>query len=329
MRGPTWEAALAAAKRLDHTKTRSAANQTELIPAPPPANFLGRLFRRLFPRRDAEQLNEFFAIRAFLQQAPQAAAQQSEIEWGPLKHGFGSRMKARLLPGGQQKGSLPTPARFDARPAWKELYKRKLLDGKTLYARGHLLHCEGGGPGLDYNMTPLTAAPQGDFGANHANFGMRSLVEGPVLSAYHKMHAHLTITDITYEVVADHNRQPREGSAELGKIAEVYEEVVKQISVSLGHEPTHQEVMDKLALNPPSAHLHDAMLAIEAKPSENWEDVYKRVEKNQKLWELEDRIVANALHITYFWTENGIPTQPRKRTIIIDLPNSLDAIFKE
>ena len=102
MNGSLWETALAAAKRLDYSQERHATNQSELIPAP--SNFLGRFFRRLLPRREVEQLSETDAIRDFLQQAPQVAAQQSEIEWGALKDGMGTRMKARLLPGGQQKG---------------------------------------------------------------------------------------------------------------------------------------------------------------------------------------------------------------------------------
>jgi len=267
-------------------------------------------------------------------QAPQAAAQQSEIEWGALKNGMGTRMKARLLPGGQQKGSLPTPAKFNVLPPWDELHKRKRLDGQTLYVRGHLLHDENGGPGLDYNMTALTAALQGDFGANHANFMMRYSVEGPILGAFRKMHGPKpTVTDIGYEVIADHNRQPREATEELRKIADAYEKAGREIESRLAayeyaREPTHQEVMDELALNPPSAHLDDAMLAIEAEPSMPWRKVHKKLDKNHKLWKLEDQIVAKALHVTYFWHKNGAPTQQRNRTIVIDLPNCLAALFR-
>ena len=333
MYGPLWEAALAAAKRLDHTKERCATNQTELIPAP--TNFLARFFRRLFPRRDTEHLSETDAIRAFLEQAPQAAALQSEIEWGALKDGMGTRMKARLLPGGQQKGSLPTPAKFQTLPPWDELHKRKRLDGTTLYIRAHLLHHENGGAGLDYNMTALTAALPGDFGANHANLVMRYLVEAPILGASRNMHGPKpTITDIRYEVMADGNRQPREGTEELRKIVEVYEKAGEEIEsrlVAYGYprEPTHQQVMDELARHSPSPHLYDAFSAVEAEPSEPWRQVLQKLDKNQTLWQLEDQIVAKALNITYFWFENGAPTRERNRTIVIDLPNSLAAIFRE
>jgi len=202
MRGPIWQAALAAAKRLDHTGERT--NQSQLIFTPSPANFLGRLLRRLLPRRKTQHLSELDAIRAFLEQAPQAAAQQSEIEWGPLQHGFGSRMKARLRPGGEQKGSLPTPARFNTRTLWKELYHRKQLNGKTLYVRAHLLHHGAGGPGLDYNMTVSTGTSKGDFGANHANLVMRHYVEGVILWALEQMRAlNPTVTEIFYEVFGE------------------------------------------------------------------------------------------------------------------------------
>ena len=219
-------------------------------------------------------------------------------------------------------------------PPWDELHKRKGLDGRTLYVRGHLLHDENGGPGLDYNMTALTAALQGDFGANHANFMMRYAVEGPILGAFRTMHGPKpTITDIRVEVIADGNRQPREGTEELRKILEAYEKAGEELKarlVVLGsrREPTHQEVMDELALNSPSAHLDNAFSAIEVKPSEPWRKVHKKLNKNHELWILEDQIVAKALHVTYFWFENGKPTRERKRTIVIDLPNSLAARFK-
>jgi hypothetical protein len=247
---------------------------------------------------------------------------------------MGTRMKARLLPGGQQKGSLPTPAKFQTLPPWDKLHKRKRLDGTTLYIRAHLLHDENGGAGLDYNMTALTAAVGGDFGANHANLVMRYLVEGPILGASRNMHgAKPTITDIRYEVMAEGNRQPREGTEELRKIVEAYEKAGEEIEsrlVAYGYprEPTHQQVMDELARNPPSPHLDDAFSAVEAKPSENWRMVYERAAANVDLWKLEDQIVAKALHITYFWFENGAPTRERNRTIVIDLPNSLAAIFQ-
>ncbi|MGB0383426.1 MAG: hypothetical protein ACPGWR_01260 [Ardenticatenaceae bacterium] len=333
MHGPVWDAALAGAKRLDHTKERSATNESELIPAP--TNFLGRVFRRLLPRREAERLSETDAIRAFLQQAPQAAAQQSEIEWGAPKNGMGTRMKARLLPGGQQKGSLPTPQKFQTLPPWDELHKRKGLDGRTLYVRGHLLHDENGGPGVDYNMTALTAALQGDFGANHANLAMRYLVEGPILGASRNMHGPKpTITDIRVEVTTDQNRQPREGTQKLGKILEAYEKAGEHLTSRLAaygsvRQPTHQEVMDELARNPRSPHLDDAFSAVEAEPSQNWRTVYETTAANYDLWKLEDQIVAKALNITYFWFENGEATQERSRTIVIDLPNSLAALFRE
>lgn len=105
MRGEVWQAALAAARRLDYTDDRDAHNQ--LIASQP--SFFQRVLRRFRRTRQPIQLTELGSIRAFLQLAPEAAAQQSEILWGPLRHGYGTWMIATLRPGGQQKGSRPTP----------------------------------------------------------------------------------------------------------------------------------------------------------------------------------------------------------------------------
>jgi len=163
MYGPLWDAALAAAKRLDYTGNRHATAEMRLTASPP--SLASRLLTRLFRRPEQPvYISQTDDIRAFLGQVPQAAAEQSQIRWGMPRNKFGSRMEARLRPGGMQKGSRPTPARFRDAPGWEFLYRRKLKDGnKTLYARGHLLHDRVGGPGVDYNLTPLTAA-NGDFG---------------------------------------------------------------------------------------------------------------------------------------------------------------------
>ena len=255
-----------------------------------------------------------------------------------MRNGFATRMTGKLLPGGEQKGSRPTPARFDELPLWAQFYARKLASGdKTLYVRGHLLHDRMGGLGIDFNLVLLTAATGGDFGANHANAAHRNLVEGPLLWAYRNMHGHNpTVTQINYDVIADYERPPREGTTELEKIAKAYKQAVKQARIkpiekggSGGAEPTHQQVMHELALNPPSPHLNDAMLAIKAKLQDDWEEVYERILDNQQLWKSEDENVPRSLDITYSWVENGVTTRPRTVTIQIHLPNSLAAKFEE
>lgn len=300
--------------------------------SPSGASLVGRLLARL-GLRQGPHLGELDCIRAFLKEAPRQAAEQSEINWGPLRGSFGTG--AHLRPGGEQTGSRPTPPRLKNIPPWDLLAARKLLNGKPLYVRGHLLSHGWGGVGLDYNWVILTAASGGDFGANHANTGHRFIVEGPILWAYKKMHGLLgvaTISEIFVQVVADYNRTPREGTKELLKIAQAYWKTglqLKSAQESNRRELTHQEVMDQLAKNPPSPHLHDAMLAVGAESQENWQEIHQRIIQNQRLWQFEDENAPLALRIKYWWIENGTLRGPHEETISIMLPTSLAARFQK
>lgn len=350
MNSEEWERALAAAKRLDYTEDRGAQPTMRLVPSEP--SFVSRLVARLLRRsRQQVHLSELDDIQAFLKQVPKAAT-MSEISWGPLRNGFGTWVIAILRPGGQQEGSRPTPPRLKDAPEWEQLVARRLLNGRPLYVRGHLLHDEAGGPGVDYNEVILTAAVGGDFGANHANWVHRYLIEGILLWAYRNMHSHFgipTITEIYYQVVADYynaslgyNRQPREGTQQLQQIAIAYEEAVERVrakSVAEGFdaEPTHQQVMVELTLNSPaslraasaaSPHLHGAMSAVAAEPGEHWKAVHERIMENQKLWAFEDANVPQALLIRYSWVEDGVLRGPWQETVSIILPTSLAARFK-
>lgn len=335
MDGDVWETALAAAKRLDYAKREERAKPNMTL-TPAQAGLFGRVLGIFRRRQQEHHLSELDDIRAFLAQAKDAAAQQSQINWGILRNGFASWMKARLLPGGQQKGSSPTPRRLHDTPGWQLLYRRKLQNGKKcLYVRGHLLHDAAGGVGVDYNLTPLTAASGGDFGANHANFAHRYAVEGVILGALANMHGqNATITQINYEVIADYNRPPRELTAELEKITDAYEDAVEHARAkpvaeggSSGSEPRHQHVMNELALNPPSPHLLDAMRAVKAEAGELWDKVHKRIAKNLDLWAFEDENVPIALNITFSWVNNGKATRPRQIKMDVILPNSLAARY--
>ena len=154
MRGNVWQSALAAARRLDYTGDRDANPKMRLIGSQP--SFLSRLFG--FFRRTTRQvhLTEVDDIRAFLQLAPEAATQQSQILWGPLRNGYGTWVIAILRPGGQQKGSRPTPPRLKDVPGWQQLLARRQLNGQALHVRGHLLHHGAGGAGVDFNLVILT-----------------------------------------------------------------------------------------------------------------------------------------------------------------------------
>ena len=183
---------------------------------------------------------------------------------------------------------------------------------------------------------PLAPSPTRPiaFGANHANWVHRYLVEALLLWAYRNMHGlegTPTITEIYYAVRADYNRKPREGTEELKKIADAYEEVALQASASSvrGRRAlTHLDVMSLLAQNPPSPHFHDAMSAVYAEPGENWLDVHNRIVANQRLWEFEDQNVPKGLQIRYSWVENEVLKGPYSETVSIVLPTSLATRFK-
>ena len=335
MTGQVWKSALAAARRLDFTGDRDANPSTQLIASQP--SFFSRVFG-FFRRTPQIHLTELDDIRAFLELGPEAAAQQSQIIWGPLRNGFGTWVIAILRPGGQQKGSRPTPPRLFDAPGWRLLSARRLLNGKALHVRGHLLHHGPGGVGIDFNLVILTAAGSGDFGANHANWVHRYLVEALLLWAYRNMHDSSgtpTITEIYYAVRADYNRKPREGTEELRQIAIAYKEAAARVKAKLGLddesrgvEPTHQHVINELADEPPSPHWPDAFVAIAAKKGENWRRVHRRMEENQQLWEFEDANVPLALQIRYSVVENGVRRGPFSATVEIILPFSLAARFE-
>jgi hypothetical protein len=332
MSGQVWQAALAAARRLDYTQNRDANPKMRLVASEP--SFLSRVLGRFRRRRQRVHLTELDDIRAFLQQAPEAAVQQSSFLWGPLRHGFGTWVIAILRPGGQQKGSRPTPPRLKDAPGWLLLLARRGLNGKVLYVRGHLLHDYPGGAGIDFNEAILTAAVRGDFGANHANWVHRYLVEGQLLWAYDNMHGLFgTVSEIYYEVVADYNRQPREGTEELRKIVIAYKEAAARARAKLAvdskrAEPTHQDVWGELTDQPPSPDWLDAFVAVAAKNGETWRRVHRRMEENQQLWEFEDINVPLALDIRYSIMENGRLKGPFSERVPIVLPFSLAARFE-
>jgi len=123
----------------------------------------------------------------------------------------------------------------------------------------------------------------------------------------------------------------RTGTKELLNIAEAYWKTGIQLNSaqeSGRREPAHQDVMNQLAKNPPSPHLHDAMLAVGAESQENWQKIHDRIIENQELWQFEDENAPLALRIKYSWIENGTLRGPHEVTIPIMLPTSLAARFE-
>ncbi len=343
---PTWLGAIRAARILDTRHPRQAANldpqyghpSTLLNPIPGGVAVPGV--------GGGTRLNEMNAIRNFVIFASghagagagvNAAGQQnSVINWGGLHNGFGTKVEATLLPGGQPKGS--EPSLLGGHAAWNNLGRRKRADGTQLYAAGHLLHDRLGGPGLDYNLTPLTNATNGGFGANNANLAHRQEVEGALLDAYNDMHAGArNITQVNYMVIANYTRGARPETAIVQAIANTYSARIN------GHvgvvAPTHAQVMAGMVaalvgiIPAPANHLNDAMAAIAAiyppgvAATNNTPAVlvWGQLNLNATLWQLEDQRVPLQLDIRYNWIENGIAKAVRNRTIANDLPDSVRA----
>jgi len=93
--------------------------------------------------------------------------QTSVIEWGGLTPwGAGTGVVLAMSSGGVPQGS---DAGGD--PLWMKQIEQHIAHGggSTIWVRGHLLNYDLGGPGLDYNMVPLTGKKGKTAGGNDAN----------------------------------------------------------------------------------------------------------------------------------------------------------------
>jgi hypothetical protein len=100
-------------------------------------------------------------------QATVGNAATSQVTWGGLTAwGAGTSVELLMMPGGLPGGSGP-----NSDPTWMKTVEQHhpYSNNTTLYVRGHLLNDNIGGPGLDYNMVPITGKPAKNVGANDAN----------------------------------------------------------------------------------------------------------------------------------------------------------------
>ena len=174
------------------------------------------------------------ALMARLQELMMQAApgNYSTIRWGPLHlPGSGTWADAELYPGGHAEGS-------DAggNPAWMLNLEQRLKEdrSKTLYVRGHLLNRHLGGPGLDYNMVPLTAS--GDWGANDANGAHSSLIEETVKKMFDRMDSSGDdrVTYLRYRVDAHYGRPARPETQDVAKLAAEFTNIVSRFRTLVG-----------------------------------------------------------------------------------------------
>lgn len=161
---------------------------------------------------------------------------QSVIRWrgaSPIKS-F-TMMEAQFAPNGHQEGSS---AGGDNEWMSKLEQRRSPNGGKTVYVRGHMLNRHLGGPGLDYNMVPLTGNA-GWFGANNANAVHSSGVEEQVKRLYDNMVAPDDaksggVTELLYRVNAVFGDHARPQTAQVVKAytdLKAIEDELKQVKV--------------------------------------------------------------------------------------------------
>jgi hypothetical protein len=135
----------------------------------------------------------------------------SVIHWmGLTSWGAGTGMVLQMLPGGIPAGSQP-----DSEPVWMKTVEQHHPAGKsTLYVRGHLLNHNIGGPGLDYNMVPITGKPAKNVGGNDANGKHLQMIEVAAKNTWDDVRLG-NLQSATYGVQPKYNRASR---AETGQV---------------------------------------------------------------------------------------------------------------
>lgn len=140
----------------------------------------------------------------------------SEIRWhGLTGWGAGSGVTLVMKPGGLPAGSKPK-----SEPVWMKTIEQHhpSTNATTLYVRGHLLNHNIGGPGLDYNMVPLTGKPAKNVGANDANAEHLNTIETKAKETWDKVRLG-ELETATYEVVPKYPQPARAETKHITKQA--------------------------------------------------------------------------------------------------------------
>jgi hypothetical protein len=130
----------------------------------------------------------------------------SELTWkGLTAWGAGTGVELVMHPGGLPAGSGP-----NSNPVWMMTVEQHHPDtnNTTLYVRGHLLNDNIGGPGLDYNMVPITGKPAKNVGANDANGEHLHAIETKAKETWDLVRLGHILT-ATYRVEAQYGRAAR------------------------------------------------------------------------------------------------------------------------
>ena len=107
---------------------------------------------------------------------------KSTLDWrGLTAWGAGTGVTLTMQPGGIPAGSGPK-----SDPAWIKTIDMHVAPSgaTTIFARGHLLNHNIGGPGLDYNMVPLTGPSATKAGGNNANKAHELGIERTAISTW-------------------------------------------------------------------------------------------------------------------------------------------------
>lgn len=130
----------------------------------------------------------------------------SEIRWhGLTGWGAGSGVTLMMKPGGIPTGSTPK-----SEPVWMKTIEQHHPpnNATSLYVRGHLLNHNIGGPGLDYNMVPITGKPAKNVGGNDANAEHLLKIEKKAKETWDEVRLG-TVQTATYEVVPSYPQPAR------------------------------------------------------------------------------------------------------------------------
>lgn len=149
----------------------------------------------------------------------------SSVVWGAATPwGAGTEVQATIRPGGQAQGS-------DAggEPRWMLVLQQRIgKDGRSMYCRGHLLNRHLGGPGLDYNMVPLTQTAV--WGANDANALHSDSIEQTVKEMAEKVGNGQAdeVTNLQYRVRAVYGRAARPQTGQIRALQQQFSTLVQQ-----------------------------------------------------------------------------------------------------
>lgn len=169
-----------------------------------------KLFELLSGKKEEEGLQMGPVFKLFSGGLSLTPKEQSKLKWsGETPIGSAEQILAQFAPKGHAKGSSAGGA-----SKWMSVLEQRRFPGdSTVYVRGHMLNRHLGGPGLDWNMVPLTGR-SGWFGANNANAIHSSGIEELVKNLYDSMagpddRTAGAVTGLMYRVKAvfgNHNR---------------------------------------------------------------------------------------------------------------------------